>query len=577
MRGKSILFPWNWTLPCIFIFFGLCAMWANIDLTAGRFALFMDERITFDGVKRILHPSGITDFIFSVSNGNDHRYGRVLWYSMAAFSYLPERLFGDGGQIVAGRLFQVLLTLASCSICIFGMVRTQWLRVVLALSLLTVPYSAYYMTMPKPEPLQLLFLSLFCYFFSQNKECLGWHWIFAGLAFGAKISTLPAILVFAAASLWLSHNKSNSERCNNLLLSIGSFFLGLAISVPILMPSFFLALAVFSIFLALTRKFCLKWYWKALALLAVACVDFVLTKHFITLWIRATFLNTAHSADQASTNALSWINFLFKNWLIGPQNVNVIFFLFICSYVLCSAYLLLQKPFRRDIFTAITIIASGAALNAAIFIGAKRLWGFYLYPGTFIILVGTALLIDINIKKEQGPHALFKHYSKIVNRGCAIILLCFVTSLWMPSTIKNFQNLSQRTKSTEYVNQYESYKIFTNFLEQYSISSEKMLQVAFSPFFFPPNNTKHYRIMEFWGPFTQWRNAPDVILLAKHNTPRGAGVPENSPTYKNFINEREGYARHVTEQSGTCAALPCFERVTQLPNEGEILVLQKQK
>lgn len=577
MKARRIFFSWNWTLPCILIFFGLCAMWANIDLTAGRFALFMDERITFDGVKRILHPSGITDFIFAVSNGNDHRYGRVLWYSMAAFSYLPERLFGDSGQIVAGRLLQVLLTLASCSICIFGMIRTQWLRVVLALSLLVIPYSAYYMTMPKPEPLQLLFLSLFCYFFSQKKECLGWHWIFAGLAFGAKISTLPAILVFAAGSSWLSHKKNNSERCNNLLLSIGSFFLGLAISVPILMPSFCLAFAGFSICSVLTRKFCLKWHWKAFALLVVACIDFVITKNFIFLWIRATFLNTAHGADQASINVVSWINFLFKNWLVGPQSVNVIFFLFICSYVLYSVYLLLQKPFRRDVFTAITIIASGAALNAAIFIGAKRLWGFYLYPGTFIILVGTVLLIDINMKKEQEKHVFFKYYNKIVNSGCAIILLCFVISLWLPSAMNNFQNLSQRTKSTEYINQYESYIFFTNFLEQYSISSKKMLQVTFSPYFFPPSNTKYYRIMEFWGPFTQWRNAPDVILLAKHNTPRGAGVPENSPVYKKFIIEREGYARHVTEQNGTCAALPCFERMAQLPNGGEILVLQKQE
>lgn len=51
---------------------------ANFDLTAGRFSLFMDERITFDGVKKILHPDGFRSFIGSVVGG-DQRYGRSLW------------------------------------------------------------------------------------------------------------------------------------------------------------------------------------------------------------------------------------------------------------------------------------------------------------------------------------------------------------------------------------------------------------------------------------------------------------------------------------------------------------------
>ena len=80
---------------------------ANFDLTDGRFALYMDERITFDGVQRILYPESFAAFVQSVIDGGDHRYGRALWNSMAAASFLPSYIFGDQGQIIASRMLQV--------------------------------------------------------------------------------------------------------------------------------------------------------------------------------------------------------------------------------------------------------------------------------------------------------------------------------------------------------------------------------------------------------------------------------------------------------------------------------------
>ncbi|MCK9799076.1 hypothetical protein M1B34_15510 [Pseudomonas sp. MAFF 302030] len=89
------------------VFFIYLATLANIDLADGRFVLFMDERITFDGVTRILHPDGIVNFFESVINGGDHRYGRILWNSIAVFSMVPEKLFGEFGQIFSTRMLQV--------------------------------------------------------------------------------------------------------------------------------------------------------------------------------------------------------------------------------------------------------------------------------------------------------------------------------------------------------------------------------------------------------------------------------------------------------------------------------------
>ena len=89
------------------------ATWANKDLSEGRFALFMDERITFDGVRRILYPESITDFMLSIVHGGDHRYGRSLWNSIALFSFIPERIWGVTGQIIASRMTQAIILSSS--------------------------------------------------------------------------------------------------------------------------------------------------------------------------------------------------------------------------------------------------------------------------------------------------------------------------------------------------------------------------------------------------------------------------------------------------------------------------------
>ena len=77
---------------------------ANSDLAAGRFALFMDEGMVFDGVSKILHPASLRDFAFAIVNGGDQRYGRSLWNLTALVAYLPERIWGDTGLIIAERM-----------------------------------------------------------------------------------------------------------------------------------------------------------------------------------------------------------------------------------------------------------------------------------------------------------------------------------------------------------------------------------------------------------------------------------------------------------------------------------------
>ncbi len=65
-RGNSARVFFQSLLFIIVCVFFLAALRANADLTDGRYALFMDERLTFDGVRRILHAEDFDAFLWAV-------------------------------------------------------------------------------------------------------------------------------------------------------------------------------------------------------------------------------------------------------------------------------------------------------------------------------------------------------------------------------------------------------------------------------------------------------------------------------------------------------------------------------
>ena len=229
------------------IFYIVLATLANADLTAGRFAINMDERIIYDGVENILHPPELKRFFWSIFDGGDHRYGRSLWNIIAMFSFLPELFFGESGQIFTERMTDVVFLLITFILLIITFLKHWALRFLLLAALLAMPYTEYYMSQPKPEPIQLLFIAVFLFFFKKNEMRLqGYYWIFLGLAFGTKISTLPFIVVVLfAASLKYFPNIDFKKMVSEFIGALGFFLLGLAISVPILLPNIAISITLF--------------------------------------------------------------------------------------------------------------------------------------------------------------------------------------------------------------------------------------------------------------------------------------------------------------------------------------------
>ena len=552
---------------------------ANSDLANGRFVLYMDERITFDGVKRILRPDGLAQFFSSVLNGGDHRYGRSLWNSIAIFSAIPERLFGDSGQIIAARMLQFVLIVASYCIFAFGILRSWFLRLTLLVGMLAIPFSDYYMTIPKPEPLQLLFLAIFSYFFVKKSAAFSWYWIFIGLAFGTKISTLPALLVFILVSLVARSNSDFSPACSKPLINAAkAFFLGLAIAVPILFVPLLLSVGGYFAFDWVVRKFNLGKVSCIFIAIAEIAVVFLASLKTLKVWISSTFLNTTHGGDQASINAISWLDYYFDKWLIAPYAIGLILFISILGYlILHAAQILKSDSFSIDKnATAFAIAIAGLALNIAIMVGAKRLWGFYLYPGTVLMVAGIIMLADLGISDSyEKNNKAWMALTRFSGYFISIFLLVVSALYWMPRAIDGLKGASLRTKTPEYTLQYSSYKAFSDFLDNYKVTEGRPLRVMFTPGLFPPESNKKYEIVEFWGPYIKWKEDPDVIIFGVVNTPRGRLVPKDSPEYENFLIEREGYAAHVAEKGKGCKSNPCFTRALELPNGGEVLVLTK--
>ena len=181
-----------WGLLSALLIIGVLALtlWGNSGNLNPRF-LFIDEQITFYPIIKLLNPSGLDEFLWLASDGSDYRYGRILWNSIALIALIPAKLFGETGQIIASREAGVFFLLANYLLLTHTFIQKPAIRFLALFTLLCLPYSSYYMSMPKPEPIMLLCAALFLFFYKKNNLTLGKpYWIFIGMAFGAKISFL---------------------------------------------------------------------------------------------------------------------------------------------------------------------------------------------------------------------------------------------------------------------------------------------------------------------------------------------------------------------------------------------------
>lgn len=556
------------------------ASWANLDLVEGRFALFMDERIIFDGVNAILTPKDFGHLIWTISDGDEHRYGRALFYLAALVAAVPKLVWGEPGLILAVREFQTLTLIGSFLVLSFGLLRNGFLRFGLLLSLVTLPFASYYMTMPKPEPLQILAVATFLVLALRRDHRFGWHWLFLGFAFGVKISTLlclPPLIVIAA---WASARQSGHKAAmEDGFIAIVWFVLGWTIAVPM-----FLRFAIlFSLGAALVM-----WSWPkprpirlliAGAFVAWAALDFWICQGEFSKWLAFTFFNTGHGSDQVTIHLTDWLIYLFKDWFSAPLVASVPLVGSVSIFLLADA---VQRAGKQGLLKSLfsgsggwATLLAGLAWISAIMLTVKRLWGIYLLPGFSLVLAGLYMTIEHQWQnRSQNGSSPLQTSLKVLSLVVALAVDGTAIAFWAPSTVHSFYELATRTQSVVFQQQRETYAAITQFLTQLPSKNDRPLLVYFDPKFFPPQNTPQLTIKEFFGPFNAWAEGADVIIFGKEHGVSAAPLPRDSIEYPQYLDERKGYQAHVATSQQSCNEKPCYHRKLVLPDGTEILVLQ---
>ena len=584
-----IWFTFSFILVLLFI---IISCFANSDLTSGSFTLFMDERIIFDGIENILHPDGFKNFLWSIFDGDDHRYGRILWNFTAVFSFIPEAIFGESGQIFASRMAQVIFLTLAFILLTVTFVNHWALRFILLASLFAMPFTNYYMTMPKPEPLQMLFIAVFLYFFNKNSMQLGRiYWIYLGLAFGTKISALPLIIIIIiSASLKYILKHDIEDLFYQIINTIGYLLLGLSIGVPVLFPNLLLSVIVYKIldkliFYKITN-YRLLFRIVAIAIVAVLniFIAFKLYKNDIITglaqWGGSTFLKTGHGADNISIGFSDWAHYFIYDGMQVPVLFSLLL-LGVGSILTLALFIkelhLIKNERLSKSFILVVIVICGLILNLSIFISVQRIWGFYLFNGSVLTLVGLFSIIEYFItinRVKTNKHIIQAKKPEYYLSFLGLFLMVIMTFIWwLPHSFEHYNGLANRTKNESYIKEYQSYDQITNFLSDYSQQENKRLRVSFDPRLFVPRSNNLYQITEFWGPFTNWGSSPDVVVFSPNLKNRiYEPITPGSVQYQDRLLERDGYKKHVISSDNPCYNSNCYRRVIELENGGEILI-----
>ncbi|GAA4249253.1 hypothetical protein GBZ26_23925 [Azospirillum formosense] len=502
-------------------------LWANLDLAVGRYALFMDELITFDGVMRILSAPTFDDLTDAVM-GPEQRYGRTLFYLSALVAWPVQALGGESAVIAATRMLLPIAMGTGFLILSFGLIANGLLRLVCLVSLMVIPTTSYYATMPKPEPLQILFLALFLLMMVGRRKVVGWPWLLFGLAFGAKISVivlLPVFMAFAFAALETRH------------------------------PLWKLFLVVFNT---------LPWFLVGFLL----SVPVVLTgEEGIASYLEWTFLNTGHGADSATVTFWSWGQLILNGWLSGSWITGVAVaaaLVLPVALALFHAFAALPaSSWRRPGRLLGTLAADrridgpfvflcGLLLVLAIMFGVKRLWDFYLQVGMTLCIAGAFVSAD---RLWRGPERV-----RLVWVTALVMTANLVHSL--PVALAAYHRLAHRTAEPAFVVQQAEYMAIEKQLRADAADANRPLRVGYDPNLFLPADDATRQIVRFWGSFKDWAVGYDVIIgYCEHIG--GLPVLPNQDAITGCVPSLNAEAApHVTVADGAaCTAAPCYTPV----------------
>jgi hypothetical protein len=458
---------------------------ANIDLSEGAFSQFMDEQIFYDAIQSILNSNNFIDACANYAVG-DQRYGRIIYLIGAVFAYFPEKFWGESGQIIATRFLFSSALFLSYLLLIHVFIKEKMLRIILFLLLIAIPTTAYYSTMPKPEPFLLLFFSIFCYFYFKKK--LGnSHFILLGLAFGCKVSLLLVVGLIFLFESELLNARPISFNVNNLWNKIKFkllfFSIGLGIAVPILPLS-------------------------------------IIQPSGIRSYLGATLFNTSHGADSPSVSIFSWVHGIIFDWIQAPPILTITLGIIILTaiiYRLALSPKSLVDTHNKFMFTLIVAVVS---IFSILFL-VKRVWYMYLTFGLVFALITLMMSIEFVMARSKR-HRDF---------GWGVMLLCVLFSIFFlfPQQNAELFSLANRTKTNEYKTEKAKYNLYVGVINNAKApKTGRKISAFVDPYLFR-FYSNDFKIEQFWGPFIDWDKGHDFVVLTNQSNPMFYLPPYKSP------------------------------------------------
>ena len=529
----------------------------NKDLRVGPYMLFMDEKIIFDGVARILHPNSLIGLFQNVVDGGDQRYGRILWNLAALISFVPERIFGEPGQIVATRMLMASMVGLGLLILVYSFIKNKILRIIALASGLIAPFTLYYSSMPKPEPILILSLALFVKFHKQYEFERNFYWIFLGIFLGAKISSLPYFISILA---FIVFDRNRHKVIKRIKIILPWILVGFAISVPSLG-----ILCLITIFVVSSFEKKSKNKYTKISLVVAFIISAIFFRTNIQHYLNWTILGSAHGSDDSQINFTSWLKFIVDTWF---THLTLFVVTFIAPFLVLMSYS--KSQIRESILKdrLINGLFWGSFFSVLlIIVDVKRLWGMYLWIPYYILLVIILVILEkiINTKRSLGLGFI------------SIWLAAFALQSTYQITAyqKDYSSLATRTQEESFKIQEKQYNLIQQSLNKISGEVKKKLIVAFDPILFQPANTDKFEIQLFWGPFVDWESDADVLILSKYHTENEFAPNKSQLDFDVYEEEQRAIERYLKAEKKLCKEEICFVKYLGLPDHGSIWINKK--
>jgi hypothetical protein len=500
----------------------------------------MDEKLIFDGVIKILHPTGFHSFLYAIADGGDQRYGRLLWNLIALFSYIPSKIWGIQAIIFSERLLgAVVIILGSMLLArIFTKNRTTYFAMVTAIVVL--PFTTYYATTPKPESFILIFIALYLQKSKKSRNMLGSQWIYLGFIVGLKVSGLFIIfatIVFLQLQFLISKTKLKKV---DLQISIAFLSIGFAIAVPTLY-----AFAVFGASILLITKLSLKKLPEALAFVTSAVLSIiilVISGRLLRNYFEWVIGSSRHGSDSKLINYRAWINYIFEVYFQRHMFILLILIL----TVLFSIYKIVIGK-NAKILEVLLPLTLAIATTLPIIFYVERLWGFYLWTGSIFVVI---TIHNIVMQAKLSP------------KGLLILLLISTVAITLGrvNPIKFSETEIRDTLALESSSNFRLQNLrftkVTDILNIEKSAQRKAITVAFDPLLWIPESTEKYQINTFWGPYTEWDKPIDLLVLTDLHTPEGVTLQDRNLSARE--SEITGYRKYVRKLGSPCHQPHCY-------------------